>query len=254
MENEEVTIDLMELASVLWNKAYIIIIAILVAALVAFGGTKLLITPKYTSTTSMYMLTKTAGSTGVTSTDLATGSQLTQDYIKLATSRGVLEEVIDKLGLEETTGELASTIAATNDANTRIMTISVQNEDPEQAQAIADAVRESVSKKIKEIMDIDAVNTIDEANLPTTPSSPSVMKNTALGGILGMILAMAVIIVIYMLDDTIKTPDDVEDYLGLNVLTAIPIQEGEIKEKRTRKEKKGNHRRGRRTQRKAKKK
>ena len=81
-------------------------------------------------------------------------------------------------------------------------------------------------------MGIEAVNTIEEANLPTSPSSPSVMRNTAMGGLLGLVLSAGIIIVIFLLDDTIKTPDDVENYLGLNVLTSIPIQEGEEKAKK----------------------
>ena len=131
-----------------------------------------------------------------------------------------------------TTAELSNTITTTNPANTRILTIQVENEDPELAREIADAVRGSASETIKDIMKIDAVNTVEEANLPTAPSSPSVFRNTLLGGMLGIILAMGVIILIYILDDTIKTPEDVENYLGLNVLTSIPIHEGAQKPKR----------------------
>ena len=162
----------------------------------------------------------------MTSSDLQTGTQLTQDYMELIKSRTVLEEVISVLNLDMTTDELASMVTTTNTENTRILTIQVENEDPELAREIADALRESASTKIKEIMDIEAVNTIEEANLPQEPSSPSVMKNTAIGGMLGIVLAVGVLVLIYILDDTIKTPDDVENYLGLNVLTSIPIQEG----------------------------
>ena len=231
-DNDELTIDLAELFAVLWERAYVIIIAGLLLALAAFIGTQLFITPKYTSTTSMYMLTKSSESGVITSADLQTGSQLTQDYIELTKSRVVMEEVIRTLNLDMTTAELSNTITTTNPANTRILTIQVENEDPELAREIADAVRGSASETIKDIMKIDAVNTVEEANLPTAPSSPSVFRNTLLGGVLGIILAMGVIVLIYILDDTIKTPEDVENYLGLNVLTFIPIQEGEQKPKR----------------------
>lgn len=233
IENDELTIDLGELFSVLWNKAYIIILAGIVLAFAAFAWTQLFITPKYTATTSMYMLTKTDGSSGVTSTDLQTGTQLTQDYMELAKSRSVLEKVIATLNLDMTAEELGSSITTENTENTRILTIKVENEDPELARDIANALREAASNKIKDIMDIDAVNTIEEANLPTSPSSPSVMKNTAIGAFLGILLSAGIIILIFILDDTVKTPDDVENYLGLNVLTSIPIQEGEEKVKRT---------------------
>ena len=109
----------------------------------------------------------------------------------------------------------------------------MENEDPHVAQEIADAVREAASVTIEDIMEIDAVNTIETANLPENPSSPSVMKNTAIGGALGIVLAAAILVLIFILDDTIKTPDDVDNYLGLNVLTSIPIQEGEQAVKRT---------------------
>lgn len=233
IENDEITIDISELLSVLWSKAYIILLAGILTALFAFVGTKLFITPKYTSSTSMYMLTKNSSESGITNSDLQTGTQLTQDYMEMVKSRSVLEQVISVLNLDMTTGELSECISTENKTDTRILTIKVENEDPKVAREIADAVREAASITIKEIMDIDAVNTIEEANLPENPSSPSVMKNTAIGGMLGIIIAVGIIVLIYILDDTIKTPDDVEDRLGLNVLTSIPIQEGEQKVKRT---------------------
>lgn len=232
-DNDEITIDLSELIGFLWGKAYIIILAGILAALVAFGGTQLLITPKYTSSTSMYMLTRSDGNTGLTTSDLQTGTQLTQDYMELVKSRTVLEQVITVLNLDMTPAELGDSITTSNTENTRILTIEVENEDPHVAQEIADAVREAASVTIEDIMEIDAVNTIETANLPENPSSPSVMKNTAIGGALGIVLAAAILVLIFILDDTIKTPDDVDNYLGLNVLTSIPIQEGEQAVKRT---------------------
>lgn len=232
VDNDELTIDLGELFSVLWNKIYIIILAGIVLAFAAFAYTQLFITPMYTSTTSMYMLVKSNGETGITSGDLQTGTQLTQDYMELTKSRTVMEKVIAALNLDMTVGELSGCITTSNTENTRIMTIAVENEDPELARDIADALRQTASNEIVDIMGIEAVNTIEEANLPTSPSSPSVMKNTALGGILGLVLSAGIIIVLFLLDDTIKTPDDVENYLGLNVLTSIPIQEGEEKVKK----------------------
>ena len=231
-ENEEITIDLTELFMALWSKIHLIILAGILMAFVAFAGTKLLITPMYTSTTSMYVLTRTGDSIGVTYNDLQTGTQLTQDYMELVKSRPVLEQVIAVLNLDMTTAELSESIATENAANTRILTVSVENEDPKMAKEIADALRESVSIKITEIMEADAVNTIEEANLPTAPSSPNVMRNIAIGALLGILIAAGIIILIFILDDTIKTPDDVEHYLGLNVLTSIPIAEGAQKTKK----------------------
>ena len=232
IENDEITIDVTELLRVLWSKARIIILVAILFAVAAFGGTRIFITPMYTSTTSMYMLTRSDTSSSLTTGDLQTGTQLTQDYMELVKSRSVLEEVISVLNLDMTADELESTITTSNAENTRIMSISVENEDPELAKEIADALREAASVKIQDIMEIDAVNTIDEASMPQEPSSPSVMRNTMLGGVLGAILAIGVIALIFILDDTIKTPDDVEYYLGLNVLTSIPLRKESLRLRR----------------------
>ena len=232
-DNEELTIDLAELFSVLWSKIYLIILVGLIAALAAFAGTKIFITPEYTSSTSMYMLTRSQSGGTITSSDLQTGTQLTQDYMEMVKSRSVLEQVISVLNLDMSTQELSSSVTTENKTNTRILTISVSNEDPELVQEIANTLRETVSVKIREIMEIDAVNTIEEANLPSAPSSPNVMRNTMLGGILGVLITAGVLVIIFLFDDTIKTPDDVEHYLGLNVLTSIPVTEGEEKGKKT---------------------
>ena len=130
------------------------------------------------------------------------------------------EELMDMISVESTT-------------DSRILTIKVKNEDPKKAKEIADAVREAVSVQITEIMDADAVNTVQKADLPDSPSSPSTMKNTVVGGILGALLAIGIIVLIAILDDTVKTPEDVEKYLGLNTLTSIPIVDGAKKNKKT---------------------
>ena len=226
VDNDEITIDLTELFMALWSKLHIIIMAGVLGALIAFVGTSFFITPKYTSETKVYVLTRADSSAGVTYTDLQTGAQLTQDYMELATSRPVLEQVIAVLNLDLTPEELKNMISVNTPEGTRILSITVQSEDPKEAKEIADAVRESVSIQITEV---------EEGNLPTSPSSPSVSRNIALGALLGLVLAMGVITLIFILDDTIKTPDDVEHYLGLNTLTSIPLSEGMKKGKKVKK-------------------
>lgn len=225
-ENDEITIDLTELFMTLWSKAHIIILSGILLGLLAFVGTKLFITPMYTSTTKFYVLTKTTDSGNVTYSDLQTGSQLTKDYAELVKSRPVLEEVVSVLNLDMDTQELADKITVTTPTDTRVMSINVEDAQPKQARDIADAVRQAVGIQIQEIMDVDSVKTVEEANLPGSPSSPSVMRNTLIGAILGILISAGIIILVFMLDDTVKTPEDVETYLGLNVLASIPIYDG----------------------------
>lgn len=221
---DEIEIDLVELFMVLKSKLHIILLSGILAALLAFVGTKLLMTPMYTSVTKMYVLSRQDSSSGVTYSDLQTGSQLTKDYAELVKSRPVLEQVIAVLNLDMELEELAENITVETPTDTRILSISVESDNPKEAKEIADTLRETVSSEIKEIMHAESVDTIEDGNLPKEPSSPSLKKNMVLGGALGVFLALAILIFIFLRDDTIKNPDDVEQYLGLNVLTSIPIK------------------------------
>ena len=227
IQDDEVTIDLMELFSALWAKKTIIILSAVFMALVAFVGTKMFVTPKYTSVTKLFVMAKNDDtSASATYTDLQTGSMLTKDYMELVKSRPVLEKTISKLKLDVTPEELAGMITTETPTDTRIMSISVTDDDPKEAKQIADTLRKAVSVQITEIMSADSVNTVEEGNLPTSPSSPNVKKNMMLGALLGLVISMGFIVLISILDDTVKTPDDVEKYLGLNFRTTIPIPEG----------------------------
>ena len=210
-------IDLLDLCKSILRKVHLVILAGILMAFAAILVTKLFVTPMYTSTTKMYVLSKQDSETAVTSGDLQVGSQLIKDYVELVKSRSVMEQVINILGVD------MDPITVSNAADTRILSISVKNENPKLAKELADTVREVASVQIKDITYADSVNTVEEGNLPKSPSSPNTMKNAMFGGILGVLIAFAVSIVRYVLDDSIKTPDDVEHYLELTVLSSIPV-------------------------------
>ena len=216
-------IDLLDLCKSILRKVHLVILAGILMAFAAILVTKLFVTPMYTSTTKMYVLSKQDSETAVTSGDLQVGSQLIKDYVELVKSRSVMEQVINILGVDMDPDKLSDAITVSNAADTRILSISVKNENPKLAKELADTVREVASVQIKDITYADSVNTVEEGNLPKSPSSPNTMKNAMFGGILGVLIASAVIIVRYVLDDSIKTPDDVEHYLELTVLSSIPV-------------------------------
>ena len=225
IQEEETVIDLGELLLRFWKKAPLIILMTVIFAGVAFAGTKCFMTPKYTATTKLYVLSKQNEESNVTYSDVQLSSQLVNDYMALVSSGPVLDETISKLDLDMSRETLAKEISTENVSDTRIISIKVTDEDPERAKDIANTLRDAVGDQIVQVMNADAVNTVEEALTPTTPSSPNKMKNTALGGAIGLILALALVAVTYLHDDTIKNKDDVEKYLGLNVLTLIPIEE-----------------------------
>lgn len=239
LEQEEITIDLGMLISALWKKAHIILLSAVVFALLGFVGTKLFVTPQYDSVTKIYIVPKQNENT-VNSSDLQAGALLTKDYMEMIKSRPVLEEVSSVLNLKETPKELSEMITVETPADTRVLKIIVRHTDPKKAKNIADAVRESASIHIQEVMNIDAVNTVEEANLPMQKSSPSTAKNVLLAGILGVLLAIGFVFLNFMRDDTIKTPADIEKYLEMNVLASIPIKEEGQKNKKGKQSKKKN--------------
>lgn len=232
-ENGEIEIDLTQLFQAILGKLWMILLVGLVTAVLGILVTKIFMTPIYDSSTQIYVLNKaTEGGTAVTSADLQASSQLTKDYQQLILSRTVLEQVIEEQNLDMTYGELKEKVVVNNAVDTRIITIVASDPDPKIAQDIADSVREVAATHIQNVMDTQAVNTVDPANLPTAPARPSTMKNTVIAGALGIFLAMAVVVIGFLLDDRIKTVDDVEKHLGISVLGAIPISEsGETKKK-----------------------
>ena len=159
-------------------------------------------------------------------------TQLTNDYPELITSRYVVESVIETFGLDTTYEKFVKNIAVSTTSNTRIIDITVTDTDPLMAKELVDELREVAAVRIKEIMAVDAVNVVDEGNVPTSPAAPSVKKWTAIGFLVGAFLTVAVIVILYLLDDTIKSSEDIEKYLKLSTLGLIPIIETEDERKK----------------------
>lgn len=222
-ENDEIEIDLKELFYVLIQKIWIIILTGILGAVSLGLFTSMVMKPVFTSSTMLYVVNKTT--TLPSLSDLQLGTQLTKDYKVLVTSRPVTLKVIEDLGLNMTHQQLVNKIKVINPADTRILTISVEDADPYMAKSIADKVAEVASDRMAEIMDSAPPNIVEEAYLPLEKTGPSVRKNTVLGGLAGCFLAVLIILTVFCLNDTIKTPEDVEKYLGLNTLSAIPVFE-----------------------------
>lgn len=215
-------IDLGEVLFVLVRKAWLLGLCLLAGAVLAFGTTKLLITPQYTASSMIYIFTKTTSITSLA--DLQIGSQLTVDFQTLGTSRPVVEKVIEDLSLQTTYEQLLGTITITNPQNSRILKISVENPDPKLAAAISNAMASSLSNRVAEVLNTDKPSTVETAVVPKLPTSPSTSRNTAIGALLGLVTASAFVLLRHFLDTTIKSEEDVQKYLGLNTLAAVPLE------------------------------
>ena len=223
--NDEIEIDLRQIFAVIMCKIVIIILVGIITGLLAFIGSKLLIKPVYKSQTSLYVLNQQKQGT-TTLSDLQSSAKLTEDYMILVKSRTVTEKVISELNLNMTNGGLANSISVSTPSDSRVLEITISSHDPYEAKRIADKVAEISADSICDIMQIEKVNIFEEANVPTAPSSPNCMKNAMLAFVLGFVLAVAVVVIRFVMNDTINTSDDIERYLGISTLALIPLSEG----------------------------
>lgn len=240
--NEEIEIDLKEIFELMLRKIWIIILSGITVGLIMIVGTMLFIDPTYESTTKIYVLNKQDSSESITTSDMQSSLYLTKDYIEMIQSRTVTEGVIAKLGLDLTHEELLSKMSVSSTTDTRVISITIKDTDPYRASEIANAVREISAGHIREVMNVEAVNVVDTANIPSSKSGPSLGKNGVIGGMLGCVLAAGIILVLHLTNDTIQTQEDVERYLGLSVIGTIPLAENEKKSKKQKKNKKGRKR------------
>ena len=228
MNDDEVEIDLLQLFRALKKR-----ILWIVGAGVIMGGafglfSKVAITPQYTSTSMVYILSKETTLTSLA--DLQIGSQLTQDYKIIVTSRPVISEVIDKLKLDISYENMVSKITINNPNDTRILSITAQDPDPVMAKDIADSVAKTSSEYIGDIMEMVPPKVIEEGTVSDKKASPSNGKNAMIGAMLGIVLVCGLTVVEELLNDTIQTEEDVEKYMGLTVLASVPLREGEAEE------------------------
>ena len=219
-DDDEIEIDLRELFFALKKRILILVAALAAGAVLAGAYTKLLVTPIYSATSTMLVLTKETTLSSLA--DLQIGSQLTQDYSMLITSRTVLQDVIDNLGLDMDYKTLESNISINNPEDTRILEITVTDSDPEMAKNIVDELSQVSSEFIGDQMEVVPPKIVEEGEVPETQTSPSMRRNVMMGALAGLVLAAGVIVVLTVMDDTIKSEDDIGRYLGIPTLATVP--------------------------------
>ncbi|MCO4470010.1 capsular polysaccharide biosynthesis protein CpsC [Streptococcus infantarius subsp. infantarius] len=220
-DNASIEIDVLYLLRKLWSKKFFIVFVGLLVGTIALLGSVFFIKPKYTSTTRIYVVSRSSD-TSLTNQDLQAGSYLVNDYKEVITSSEVLSSVIDQEKLSMSASELSKDIAVTIPTDTRVISISVTDTDAQRACGIANTVREVAAEKIKAVTKVDDVTTLESATKPSHPSSPNVKKNAAIGALAGVFLAVVGILVAEVLDDRVRRPEDVEEVLGMTLLGVVP--------------------------------
>lgn len=219
---KRVEIDVLALLQKLWTKKVFILFTAFYVAVFAFLGTYFFIQPTYTSSTRIYVVNQADDGKNLSAQDLQAGTFLTKDYKEIITSNDVLSEVIKDEKLNMTEADLAKMISVNIPTDTRLISISVNAKTGQDAQSLANKVRDVAAEKIKKVTKVEDVTTLEDAKLPDSPSSPNIKRNVALGAVLGGFIAIVGVLVREILDDRIRRPEDIEDALGLTLLGIVP--------------------------------
>lgn len=222
-ENQLVEIDVLSLIKTVWKRKFIILLTALVVAVFALGYSLFIAKPSYQSTTRIYVVNRQqTDNNTLTNQDLQAGSYLVKDYKEIILSQDVLSTVISELKLPGTTAELSKSVSVSVPTDTRIVSITVKNSDPNQASRIANTLREVAAEKIIAVTKVSDVTTLEEAEVPKSPSSPNIRRNVMLSFFAGVIVMVIIVVFVEVLDDRVKKPEDIEEVMGLSLLGVVP--------------------------------
>lgn len=220
-ETPSMEIDVLSLLKKLWMKKFLILFMALFFGTLALLSSVFLIKPSYSASTRIYVINQ-QNAENITATDLQAGSFLVNDYKEIITSRDVMKDVIATNSLSLSPDTLSKMISVTIPADTRVISITVTNHDPQQAKDLANSIREVASEKIKSVTKVQDVTPLEKAQLPSKPSSPNIKRNTMIGMLIGGLFTIVIIVIKEVLDDRVKRPEDVEEVLGMTLLGIVP--------------------------------
>ena len=220
----EIEIDLGELFLRLLDKWYIVVAAALVGTIISGVWTYFFVTPMYEATTKLYILN--SSNSAINLSDLQIGSQLATDYTYVFQNWHVHEKVIEELGLPYTYKDMDGMIRVSNPSGTRLLNITVSSPDPAEAQLVANTYAKVGREFISAVMKTEEPTIFQEARRPTKASSPSKTRNLIIGFMIGALIACAIIVIDFILDDKVRTSDDVTKLLGLPTLGVVTMQNG----------------------------
>lgn len=222
-ENQAVEIDVFAMLKTLWKRKFSIVLVALVFAIAAFGYSAFLAKKEYQSTSRIYVVSRqNQDNNALTNSDLQAGSYLVKDYREIILSQNVLTQAIEELKLDLTPAELSKKISVSVPTDTRILSITAKDGNPKEAARIANGLRNVAAEKIIAVTKVSDVTTLDEAEVPQSPSSPNIRRNVLLGFIAGAGLMVVLMVVVEVLDDRVKRPEDIEELMGLTLLGIVP--------------------------------
>lgn len=226
-KNEEIEIDLSRLFAAVVKRAWLIAVVALLCAVVTLAGTVLLIAPKYQSSAMIYVNNSSlsigdVSVGGITTGDISASKSLVKTYIVILTTRETLNDVIDYADVDLTYAELKGMIKAEAVDSTEVFRVTVTSTDPEEATKVAAAIAYILPRRIANIIQGTSAVVVDSAVMPTEASSPNYTRNTMIGFLFGILAVMAAIVMRELLDNTIRSEEDVTQNCQHPILAPVP--------------------------------
>lgn len=222
----ELEIDVLKLLQSMWRKAWVILLVTIIAGASAFAGTAVFIRPKYRAEALMYVNSSNISVGGtkvsISQSELTAAQTLVDTYIVIMNTRTTLEDVIEQTGVPYTYEDLKKMITAEAVNGTEVFSIQIVSKSPAEAETLANAIARVLPEKIASIVEGSSARIVDYAVVPAKKDSPSLVKNTAIGAVLGFFLTCGVIVVQFLLDDQIRDPDYLTQTYDIPVLAVIP--------------------------------
>ena len=223
---EEFEIDLLKLLSALWHRAWVILLVTVLFGAAALAGTMYLVTPLYKAETLMYVNSSNISLGGtrvsISQGELTAAQSLIKTYIVILNSRTTLNDVIEQSGVSYTYEQLQKMISAESVNSTEIFSIEVTSPDPQEAELLANTIARILPEKIASIVEGSSARIVDYAVVPAKKASPSLTKYTAVGALLGFVLACSVIVIRDLMDEQIHDSDYLVQTYNIPVLAVIP--------------------------------
>ena len=219
------TIDLLEVLEVVRQHILIIVLVTVIAAAAGFGFSRFVMVPQYEASALMIVNTRQDTTANVTSDQINSATKLVSTYSIIIKSDTVLQQVISNLGLTLTYDQLKERVTVSAVDDTQVMQITVRSDNPEWARQVCEQITTISPDVILESVEAGSVKLISQAAVTPEPVSPNVMKNTAIAALLGLVASIGIVVLRELLDNKIKSEDDVRKYLDLPVVGVIPDYE-----------------------------
>lgn len=221
INDDEDVIDLSELFRAVLKYFKLIIFLSILFACGGYFGTKLLIAPTYTASTSIYLTPQISETGSLDYNSQMANSKLVTNAVNLLTQNNIMSEVAKDVGLESAE-KVKDVVSVTNESNTEIITISATTTNPKLSKDIANDTVSTFIRTMQKNLNVSNIEVVDKAKLSYIPSGPNVKKNTMMAGLAGLVVGVGYAVLKFLLDNRLRTKEEAEKYLGIPVFCEIP--------------------------------